>query len=141
MRYLLDTCVISELVSKRPNLHVVQWIDSIDSERVFLSVITVGEIKKGIEKLPDSARKQTLRVWLEDELMARFQGRILPIDTAAMLMWGELTAKLEQQGRKMPAIDSLIAAIALHEGAALVTRNEEDFRHTGVEIVNPWKSE
>ena len=114
MRYLLDTCVISELVALRPNQRVREWIDSIDPEAVYLSVITIGEIRKGIEKLPDSNRKSMLREWLEGELLIRFRGRILPIDLDVMLVWGQMIARLELSGKKMGAMDSLIAGIALH---------------------------
>ena len=105
MRYLLDTCVISDLVSINPDPKVIQWVDSIDEDRLFLSVITIGEIKKGVEKLPDSKRKSALKEWLEDELLVRFNGKLLPIDTKVMLAWGELTAGLEKQGCPMPAIE------------------------------------
>jgi tRNA(fMet)-specific endonuclease VapC len=140
MKYLLDTCVISELVSKRPETAVIDWIDSIDDEHIYLSVITIGEIKKGIEKLPDSARKETLSEWLEEDLLNRFQGRILGVETSVMFTWGTLTAKLEQQGTPMPAIDSLIAAIALHGNLTLVTRNVQDFQESNVTLFNPWTS-
>lgn len=139
MTFLLDTCVISDLVAKQPNHHVVQWVDSIDEDRLFLSVITIGEIKRGIEKLADSSRKSALVEWLEDELFVRFTGRILSIDTSVMLVWGQLTAELEEHGRRMPAMDSLIAATCLQRGLELVTRNESDFAHSGVTVVNPWK--
>jgi len=139
MRFLLDTCVISELVARRPAPGVVEWIDETGEERIYLSVITIGEIKKGIEKLPDSRRRRELSEWLEDQLLVRFRDRVLPIDTEVMLAWGELTASLEKQGKKMPAIDSLIAAIALHGKLNLVTRNEGDFKHVGVPVTNPWQ--
>lgn len=139
MSYLLDTCVISELVAKQPNPKVVAWIDSIDDERLYLSVITLGEIERGVERLADSQRKQTLRSWLEMELPMRFAGRILNIDADVMRVWGRLTAQLERQGRPLPAIDSLIAAIAIHANLQIVTRNENDFSGTGVSIINPWK--
>ncbi len=138
MKYLLDTCVISELVAKKPNPKVINWIDSIDPDSAYLSVITIGEIRKGIEKLPDSRRKTTLHSWLIEELLARFSGRILPIDTEVVLMWGQLIGSLESDGKKMAAIDSLIAATALHNHCSLVTRNETDFKHTGIAIINPW---
>ena len=138
MRFLLDTCVISELVSKRPDPGVVQWIDDVGEEKIYLSAITVGEIKKGIEKLPNSRRKSALTGWLEDDLLTRFRNKILPIDVGVMLVWGELTAKLEMQGRKLPAMDSLIAAIALSGNLSLVTRNEDDFKHLDIPITNPW---
>jgi predicted nucleic acid-binding protein len=138
MSYLLDTCAISELVSLAPNPKVLRWVDSIDEERLFLSVITIGEIKKGVEKLSDSTRKSALSEWLEDELLARFSGRLLPIDVEAVLVWGQLIAGLEKRGRPMPAIDSLIAATALKGGLTLVTRNDSDFAHCGVALFNPW---
>jgi len=139
MRYLLDTCVISELVSRRPNPNVIAWVDSLDDEMAYLSVITLGEIKRGIEKLPDSARKDRLSQWLEDDLLARFHDRIRVIDVDVMLTWGEIIARLENNGRKLPAMDSLIAATALHGDFVLVTRNERDFEGTGVRVVNPWQ--
>jgi tRNA(fMet)-specific endonuclease VapC len=139
MTFLLDTCVISELVAKQPNLHVVQWVDSIDEDKLFLSAITIGEIKRGIEKLADSNRKSALAEWLEGDLLIRFIDRILPIDISVMLVWGQLTADLEKQGRPMPAIDSLIAATCLQARLDLVTRNERDFAPSGVAVVNPWE--
>ena len=137
MKYLLDTCVISELVAKKPNPKAINWIDSIDPDSAYLSVITIGEIRKGIEKLPDSKRKTTLHSWLIEELLARFSGRILPIDIEVVLMWGQLIGSLESDGKKMAAIDSLIAATALYNHCSLVTRNEADFKHTGIAIINP----
>ena len=138
MRYLLDTCVISELVSKQPNPAVIDWIDSIDDDYIYLSIITIGEIKKGIEKLPDSARKKQLVAWLEEDLLSRFQGRIVGIDASVMLTWGTLITKLEQQGTPLPAMDSLIAAIVLHSNLTLVTRNVQDFERTTIPLCNPW---
>lgn len=139
MKYLLDTNVISELVAKQPLAKVIDWLDERDENLLYLSVITIGEIKKGIERLPDSHHKTTLRTWLTDALLLRFQGRILPLDTAVMLTWGNLTALLEQKGRKLPAMDSLIAAVALQGQLVLVTRNEADFADTGVTVLNPWQ--
>ncbi len=138
MNYLLDTCVISELVARQPEPKVINWLDMLENERVYLSVITIGEIKRGIEKLPESARRQMLADWLGSDLLLRFQGRILAVDTAVMLRWGELVAKMEGMGRPLPAIDSLIAALALTHNLHLVTRNEKDFQGTGVIVVNPW---
>ena len=138
MRYLLDTCVISELVARQPNPRVVAWVDAVEEDRLYLSVITIGEIRRGIAKLPDSPRKERLNRWLEEDLLLRFGGRIVPIDVGVMLTWGGLVARLERTGRVLPAIDSLVAAIALHGEFTLVTRNVRDFEGTGVQIVNPW---
>ncbi|MBL7161939.1 MAG: type II toxin-antitoxin system VapC family toxin [Anaerolineales bacterium] len=139
MNYLLDTCVISELVAKQPNSQVVEWIDSLDNDLVYLSAITIGEITKGIEKLPQSSRKQTLNEWLKRNLLARFHGKILSLDTAVLIEWGSLTARLESSEQIMPAIDSLIAATALAHQMTLATRNVGDFEAANVKIINPWK--
>lgn len=138
MSYLLDACVISEFVKPRPNEKVVEWMRQADPDGIHLSVITIGEIRKGIEKLPRSKRKEALQDWLDNQLLARFEGRILALDAPVMLTWGELVGRLEHQGRTISVLDSLIAAIALHHDLRLVTRNESDFAHAGVEIVNPW---
>ncbi|MGI8503728.1 MAG: type II toxin-antitoxin system VapC family toxin [Hassallia sp.] len=139
MSYLLDTCVISELVAKQPNLKVVEWIDALDFNNVYLTVLTIGEIYKGIEKLSDSKRKTALHNWVNDDLMLRFSGKILLVDIEVVRQWGQLTGKLDLSGQRMSAIDSLIAAIAMNHRCSLVTRNEEDFKHVGLTIINPWK--
>lgn len=138
MRYLLDTNVVSELIARRPDGRVVRWVDGLEPGSTYLSVITVGEISKGIEKLPDSRRKDTIREWLSGDLLLRFEGRVLTIDVDVMLTWGSLVAESESRGRTMPALDSLISALALHHDLVLATRNEDDFRHTRTRILNPW---
>jgi toxin FitB len=138
MKAILDTCVISEFVAKQPNPKVVEFLDALDADDAYLSVITIGEVIKGIEKLPDSRRKTELRDWLQDDLLARFQGKILPLDTDVIVEWGMLTAHAEIAGKPMPAIDSLIAATALANKMTLVTRNVSDFEAAGIEVVNPW---
>jgi toxin FitB len=140
MSHLLDTNVISELVAKRPDPQVVEWIDSLDPSRVYLSVIRIAELRKGIEKLPDSKRKKALRDWLSNDLLPRFSGRILGLDVEVMLTWGELVGRLEKEGKPLAAIDSLIAALALHHRCALVTRNEQHFKKAGISVINPWTS-
>jgi tRNA(fMet)-specific endonuclease VapC len=139
MNYVLDTNVISELISKRPDRKIVEWLDHLDPNTIYLNVITIGEIRKGIEKLLPSKRRETVREWLETDLLLRFQGRILEITTEVMLVWGGLVGRLEKEGKPISAIDSLIAAIALQGNYCLVTRNEHNFQYTGVTIINPWK--
>jgi toxin FitB len=139
MNYLLDTCVISEVVSRQPHAGVAAWVQSAPADRVYLSVITIGEIQKGIEILSESRRKETLRVWLREELLVRFRDRLIKLDTDVLLTWGSLTANLSVQGTPMPAMDSLLAATALHHDFVFVTRNEADFLRAGVKLLNPWK--
>ncbi len=139
MKYLLDTCVISELVAKQPNPKVVEFVDSLDPDDTYLSVITIGEISKGIEKLSKSKRKLELQAWLKEDLLVRFDRKIISLDADILVAWGVLTAKLEATGRTMPAMDSLIAATARAGQLILVTRNVDDFEGTEIEIENPWK--
>lgn len=139
MNYLLDTCVISELVAKRPDPQVIEWINRTEETRLYLSVITIGEIRKGIEKLAQSRRRTALEEWLKDQLVVRFGGRILSIGLEVMLRWGQLTGYLESAGHPMSALDSLIAATSLQGNLKLVTRNEEDFKYARVPFFNPWK--
>jgi len=139
MNYILDTNVISELAAARPNPAVIEWIQTVDANQVFLSVITVGELKKGIEKLPDSDRKAALDRWLHEDLLVRFENHLLAIDQQTMLAWGALVARLEALGRPISAIDSLLAATALQRQYTLVTRNTAHFENTGAALLNPWE--
>jgi predicted nucleic acid-binding protein len=138
MNYILDTNVISELVASQPNPNVTRWIEGIDPQTVYLSVVTVGELKKGIEKMPDSRQRTILEAWLINDLLIRFQDHLLPINTSVMLTWGSLVARMEAIGKPMPAIDSLIAATTLQSGCTLSTRNVGDFEYTGISLFNPW---
>lgn len=138
MSYLLDTCVISEFVATQPNGKVVDWLAGLDPDTVFLSVVTLGEIQKGIDKLPASKRKEALQTWLKDDLLVRFRDRLLPLEIGEMLTWGTLISKVEAKGVPMPLIDSLIAATALHHDLVVVTRDQDDFVPSGVRLLNPW---
>lgn len=138
MSYLLDTCVISEFVARQPNEKVVSWLAQLEPDAVFLSVVTLGEIQKGIDKLPASKRKEELRLWLKDDLLVRFHDRLLPLQAGEMLTWGTLISEVEAKGTPMPLIDSLIAATALHHDLVVVTRDEEDFAPSGARLLNPW---
>jgi predicted nucleic acid-binding protein len=139
MNYILDTNVISELVSPSPEGRVISWVDSLDPESLFLSVITIGELQKGISKLARSKRKTKLVAWLENDLLVRFQDRIISLDVPILLRWGKLVADLEAKGRRLPAIDSLLAATAAETGFKLVTRNVVHFEFAGIDVINPWR--
>jgi tRNA(fMet)-specific endonuclease VapC len=141
MRYLLDTNVISELIARQPNQRVIAWVGSVDESLLYLSVITIGEIKRGIERLPASPRKESLAEWLTADLLERFQDRIVLLDIETLLTWGELAARLEALGRPMSAFDSLIAAQSLHGDFTLVTRNIADFEAAGVSRFDPFKED
>jgi toxin FitB len=136
--FLLDTNIVSELVRPRPDARVAQWLDSTDEELLFLSVLTLGEIRKGITTLPDPARKTRLEAWLSGNLLARFEGRILPIDHAIADRWGQISGSLAAQGSPLAVIDGLLAATALHHNLTLVTRNTRDVARTRVEVFDPW---
>ena len=138
MNYLLDTCVLSEFTRRQPEPRVIDWLDLIDEEKLFISVITVGEIQRGIERLPDSHRKTELLVWMNNGLMARFADRMLPIDASTMYLWGSLMARLEAAGQPMGVMDSLILASAMQNNMIIATRNVADFLPSGVQVINPW---
>ena len=137
MSYLIATCVISELVRPKPDAAVLDWFANTPDEALFLSVLTLGEIRKGVEKLPEPQRREKLRIWLEHDLRDWFGPRILPIGPDVADHWGRLLA---QAGRPVPAIDSLLAATALHHDLRLVTRNTKDFNYAGLEAINPWQT-
>lgn len=138
MRYLLDTCVLSEFRRPQPNSNVIRWMDSVDEEDLCISVISIGEIRHGIEKMQPSVRRNDLALWLEKGLIPRFDRRVIMIDIDVMLVWGPLMAKTEKAGKKMSAMDGLIAATALTKNLTLVTRNINDFSVCGVQLINPW---
>ncbi|MDO8670450.1 MAG: type II toxin-antitoxin system VapC family toxin [Dehalococcoidia bacterium] len=139
MNYLLDTCVLSEFTKRRPSPEVMDWVAAVEEERLFLSVLSLGEVKRGIERLPQSHRRNELDTWLNSCLLARFAGRLIGLDAEVMLLWGALAARLESEGKTMPIVDSLIAASALYNSLILVTRNEPDFIRAGTPLMNPWR--
>lgn len=138
MRFLLDTCVISEFTRPKPEQKVITWLDAVNEENLFISVATIGEIQHGVDKLPSSTRKNDLIAWLNKDLINRFDQRIIPIDVSVMTIWGALMAQSEQQGKRMSVMDGMIAATALKENLTLVTRNVDDFETCGLRLVNPW---
>jgi len=138
VNYLFDTCVISEVQKKIPNQKVLDWIDGIEDERIYISCITIGEIKRGIVSVDDENKRTRLIRWYEDDLLAKFGDHIVPIDTGVMEVWGSVIGDLDKKDLSMPLMDSLIGAIALHKRLAVVTRNVDDFIQIGARIVNPW---
>jgi predicted nucleic acid-binding protein len=135
MSYLVDTNALSELRRKAPDPHVRAWFAARPPITLFLSVLTLGEIRKGIEAVADAERRLLLADWLEVELPAFFTGRILPVDAAVADRWGRLVAAA---GRPLPAIDSLLAATAVEHDLTLVTRNVRDFAGLGTRVIDPW---
>lgn len=138
MSYLLDTNVISELVKKSPRARVLNWIGGQEESELFLSVLTVGELEKGVAKLTASARRTKLVSWVRRDLTGRFGGRLLPIDLRVAARWGSIVGESERRGRPLPVIDSLLAATALVHELQVVTRNVRDFERCGVACVNLW---
>ncbi|KKB86838.1 recombinase [Devosia limi DSM 17137] len=141
MNYLLDTNVLSEVRRPQPDPQVLAWLDQVDEDRTYLSVISIAEIRRGIGLLDEGRRKQALAEWLEGDLLDRFEGRVLPIDAVAALAWGDLMVDSKQRGFALASMDGLIAASAVSRGLTLVTRNTKDFAGLPLEMLNPWGSE
>jgi predicted nucleic acid-binding protein len=137
---LLDTNCVSEAVRLRPEPRVISWLETAEESLLFLSVLTVGEIRKGVASLAPSKRRTLLETWLEIELPSRFSSRILSIDAAIADRWGSLTAIAKSKGRALSIIDGLLAATAIHHNLTVVSRNDSDFVGLQVPIFNPWKS-
>jgi len=137
--FLLDTNIISELVRPKPEPKVTAWVGSIDENLLYLSVLTLGEIRKGVVSLKDAARRVALEAWLASDLVLRFAGRILVVDLPVADRWGRLNAQVGPKSQ-LPVIDGLLAATAMHHNLTLVTRNTKDVGGTGVPLFNPWVS-
>lgn len=138
MNYLLDTNVISEPTKARPNEGVVNWLATVNEDSVFMSVVTVTELRYGIERLPAGKRRSRLDTWLRQELIPRFEGRVLPVHLEIAEVCGRLVARTESVGRQMEPRDAFLAATAEVHGLALVTRNVADFESIVGNIVTPW---
>ena len=138
MKYLLDTCVISEVIKPQADENVIAWLQNQSEESLYLSVLTFGEIEKGIEKAPDRARKRKLQLWVEEDLKKRFEGRIVPINLDVSIKWGALQGAADLPGKPMPAIDGLIAVSGLVHNCIVVTRNVSDMQQSTAELLNPW---
>jgi predicted nucleic acid-binding protein len=138
--FLLDTNCISELVRPKPELRVLEWMEAADETLLYLSILTVGEIRKGLAGLNQGKRRTRLETWLEVELQGRFSGRIVPIDAAIADRWGLLAAEGKRKGKVLSIIDGLLAATALHLNLTVVSRNASDFAVTQVPVLNPWQA-
>ncbi|MGP0019238.1 MAG: type II toxin-antitoxin system VapC family toxin [Candidatus Sulfotelmatobacter sp.] len=137
--FLLDTNCISEVVRTKPEPRVLEWMENAEESLLYLSVLTLGEIRKGVAGLPQGKRRTQLETWLELDLQARFAGRILFIDGTIADRWGLLAAEAKRKGRTPSAIDGLLAATALHHNLTIVSRNVSDFMHTHAAVLNPWE--
>jgi len=136
--FLLDTNVVSEWVKPRPDPGVVTWLAEVDEDRVFLSVVTLAELRYGIARMTDGSRRKRLDEWLRNDLPLRFEGRVLSVDAGVADDWGEVVARREAQGKPISAMDAFIAAVARIHDLTLVTRNAADFEPSVKAIVNPW---
>jgi predicted nucleic acid-binding protein len=141
VNFLLDTNVVSEWTKPRPNGGVVTWLAEADEDRVFISVVTLAELRYGVERMATGSRRRRIEEWLRSELLLRFEGRVVSVDTAVADAWGQVVAHREATGRPISAMDALIAATAKIHGLTLVTRNTSDFESTLKAIVNPWTDE
>ena len=138
MNYLLDTNVLSEVRRPQPDHQVLAWLDQVDEDRTYLSVISIAEIARGVALMEEGRRRNELAHWLEHELPARFAGRLLPIDGAAALAWGGMLALAKRKGLGLGVMDGWIAAVATTHELTLVTRNTKDFLGLSLQLFDPW---
>ncbi len=138
MKYLIDTCVISELRKLKPNDSVVKFLESIDESGIYISSMTLGEVHRGIQKLPQSKKRTELLQWV-GSIEQKFEDKILSFNKDVSILWGQLTAQLEKKGHPMSAFDSIICATSMYNNCCLITRNVKDFEKSGIEIINPWE--
>ncbi len=137
MKYLLDTCVLSALRKPEDNASLVKWISEVDESDLYLSTITIGELEKGVSRLPESKKKTAVSEWVRHAVTNRFGSRVLPIDAAVAACWGELIGAREKKGKTLPILDAFIAATAIVADCTVVTRNTKDFADCGVRLLNP----
>ena len=138
--FLLDTNCVSEMVRVKPDRRVLKWMEAAEESLLHLSVLTLGEIRKGLAALPQGRRRTRLEAWLEVDLRSRFSGRILPVDAAVADRWGLLAAQARRNGSPLPIVDGLLAATALHYNLTMVSRNVRDFAAAQVTALNPWEA-
>jgi toxin FitB len=138
VRYLLDTCVLSELVKSTPDAHVIRWFEARKAHELCISAMTWGEFQRGVTRLPESKRKSELTLWLQ-QLETGFEDRILAFDKNVSRVWAHMTVQAETRGKSMAAFDSIIAATARAHDCKLVSRNVSDFVNAGIDVINPWQ--
>jgi predicted nucleic acid-binding protein len=136
--FLLDTNVVSEWAKPQLDPGVVAWLDTTDENSLFISVITIGELRLGIESLPQGARRNRLDAWLTQELAPRFDTRIFAVGPSTAGIWGRITARRQAAGRPISVTDAYLAATAEEHDLTVVTRNVSDFAATGIRLINPW---
>lgn len=138
MKFLLDTNVVSEWVKPHPNAGLAAWLAAVDEDELYLSVVTIAELRRGAERLPTGRRRKAIEAWLHRDILLRFERRILPVDVAMAQAWGRVTARCEDIGRPIGSMDAFIAAAAELYDLTLVTRNDTDFRPVVKAVLNPW---
>lgn len=137
MSFILDTCVISELIAKKPDKNVTDWFDRCEEDQLYISSLTLGELKFGIDTLPEGRKKNDLILWFEDIINA-YKDSTLAVNDSICLRWGEERARLKKKGIQISVIDAMIACTAIEHNFTLVTRNTSDFKHLSVNLLNPW---
>jgi predicted nucleic acid-binding protein len=140
LNYLLDTNVLSEATRPQPDARAAAWLGSRPSLTLFVSLVSIAEIRKGILLLPEGRKRTKLGSWLESELLPAFANRVIPLGDAEMNEWASLQAETEKKGHRLPVVDSLIAATARCHGLTLATRNIQDFCHCGIPVLSPWEA-
>jgi predicted nucleic acid-binding protein len=138
--FLLDTNIISETIKPQPNTKVLAWLDAANESLLHLSVLTLGEIRRGVDSLPQSTRRAILESWLSSHVTIRFAGRILEVSQEVADRWGRISALASVAGRPLSTIDGLLAATAMHHNLTFVTRNVKDVARSGVPVFNPWEA-
>jgi len=138
VRLLLDTNVLSEVTKPSPDANVLGWLDRLDEDRTFISVVSIAEIRRGVALMDEGRRRDSLTEWLARELPQRFEQRVLPVDEAVALAWGDLMGVAKRRGRGLSSMDGLIGATAIAQSLTLATRNVKDFDGFGIDLYNPW---
>ncbi|MBN9221548.1 MAG: type II toxin-antitoxin system VapC family toxin [Mesorhizobium sp.] len=140
MRLLLDTNVLSEVTRPSPDMRVLAWLNELDEDRSFISVVSIAEIRRGVALMDEGRKREALAEWLARDLPQRFEQRVLPVDEPVALAWGDLMGLARRRGRGLSSMDGLIAATAIARELTLATRNTRDFEGFGIELFDPWNA-